>query len=128
MAPCRWLFEQRMCRALTPCVRIGVYAPKKAVVTLGLLALPSKSTALSRALHEWRDSLIADLGGVDTISTQQATLVEIAIRDPACRATETRHVSVNGAIARCRRLRRAGIRVHRYGIVAATACVQPADQ
>ena len=63
-----------------PYLRSGVHALKKAVVTLGSRALPPKSTALGRALHEWRDSLIADLGGMDTISTQQAALVDLAVR------------------------------------------------
>jgi hypothetical protein len=58
----------------------GIHTLKKAVVTLGSRALPPKSTALGRALHDWRDSLIADLGGVDTISTQQAALVDLAVR------------------------------------------------
>src|SRR5439155_184116 len=49
-------------------------------LTLGKRALPPRSTALGRALHEWRTSLIADLGGVDTISTQQLALVDLAVR------------------------------------------------
>ena len=52
-----------------PYLKSGVYALRKAVVTLGSRALPSKSTALGRALHEWRTSLVADLGGPDAVST-----------------------------------------------------------
>lgn len=49
-------------------------------MTLGSRALPPKSTALGRALHEWRDALVADLGGADAVSTQQAALVDLAVR------------------------------------------------
>jgi hypothetical protein len=41
---------------------------------------PRKSTALGRALHEWRAALVADLGGDDAVSTQQRALVELAVR------------------------------------------------
>jgi|SRR5579862_2462656 len=58
----------------------GVYTLKRAVQTLGSRALPTKRTALGRALHEWRAALVSDLGGADTISTQQAALVELAVR------------------------------------------------
>ena len=46
--------------------------------TLGKRALPSRSTALGRALHEWRTSLVADLGGPDAVSTQQRSLADLA--------------------------------------------------
>jgi hypothetical protein len=42
--------------------------------------LPSRSTALGRALHEWRESLIADLGGIENVTTQQLALVDLAVR------------------------------------------------
>jgi len=60
--------------------RHGVHTLKRPVVTLGSRALPPKSTALGRALHEWRTSLVADLGGEDAVSTQQLALVELAVR------------------------------------------------
>jgi len=63
-----------------PYTKSGVHTLKRAVLTLGSRALPSKSTALGRALHEWRVALIADLGGEDTVSTQQLALVEMAVR------------------------------------------------
>ena len=63
-----------------PYTKSGIPALKRAVVTLGSRALPSKSTALGRALHEWRAALVADLGGDDAISTQQLALVELAVR------------------------------------------------
>jgi len=48
------------------------------VQTLGKRALPSRSTALGRALHEWRTALVDDLGGPDAVSTQQRSLVDLA--------------------------------------------------
>src|SRR5438876_9787012 len=60
--------------------RHGLHTLRKAVQTLGKRALPSRSTALGRALHEWRVALITDLGGDDTITTQQRALVELAVR------------------------------------------------
>src|SRR5437870_3683517 len=63
-----------------PYLKTGVYRLKRAVRTLGKRALPSRSTALGRVLHEWRTSLVADLGGADAVSTQQLALVELAVR------------------------------------------------
>jgi hypothetical protein len=56
----------------------GVYTLKRAVQALG--SLPTKRTALGRALHEWRASLLEDLGGADVVSTQQVALVDLAVR------------------------------------------------
>jgi hypothetical protein len=58
----------------------GVYTLKRAVRDLVSRALPSSRTALGRALREWSDSLIADLGGPDAVSTQQLALVDMAVR------------------------------------------------
>ena len=55
-------------------MRSGVYALKNAVAALP--ALPGKRTALGRALGEWRDGLIADLGGEP--STAQLALIDMA--------------------------------------------------
>jgi hypothetical protein len=63
-----------------PYLRSGVYTLKRAVQALGSRALPPKSTALGRALHEWREALLADLGGAEAVSTQQAALVDLAVR------------------------------------------------
>ena|SRR5437867_1929596 len=63
-----------------PYLKSGVYTLKKAVQTLGSRALPPKSTALGRALHEWREALLADLGGVEAVSTQRLALVDLAVR------------------------------------------------
>ena len=60
--------------------RHGLHTLQKAVQTLGKRALPSRSTALGRALHEWRVSLITDLGGPDAVSTQQLALIDLAVR------------------------------------------------
>ena len=57
----------------------GAYTLKKAVQVLGSRALPTKRTALGRELRAWRDSLVADLGGPDAVSTQQVALVEKAV-------------------------------------------------
>lgn len=47
---------------------------------LGNRALPTKRTALGRALAEWRSALVADLGGEGHVSTQQLALVDVAVR------------------------------------------------
>jgi len=60
--------------------RHGLHTLKRAVQVLGYRALPPKSTALGRALHEWREALLTDLGGPDAVTTQQAALVEMAVR------------------------------------------------
>jgi hypothetical protein len=61
-----------------PNLKHGLYTLRTAVQTLGSRALPSKSTALGRALHEWRTALVADLGGADVVSVQQRNLVDLA--------------------------------------------------
>jgi hypothetical protein len=53
---------------------------KKAIRALCARALPPRSTALGHALHEWRASLIADLGGDESVSTQQLALIDMAVR------------------------------------------------
>ena len=60
--------------------RSGVHTLKRAVVTVGSRALPTRRTALGRALAEWRVSLVADLGGQGNVSTQQLALVDVAVR------------------------------------------------
>jgi hypothetical protein len=52
---------------------------QKAVSVLGSRALPRASTTLGRELRAWRDSLIADLGGADNVSTQQLAIIEKAV-------------------------------------------------
>jgi len=56
--------------------RSGYYAAKRAVVKYGARVLPGVDTAIGRELRDWRLSLIADLGGLETLSTQQLALIE----------------------------------------------------
>lgn len=63
-----------------PYLKTGMHRLKRAVVTLGSRALPSRSTALGRALHEWRLALVTDLGGEDAVSTAQRALIDLAVR------------------------------------------------
>jgi hypothetical protein len=67
-------------RTRRPNLKHGLYTLKTAVPALGSRALPSLRTALGRELREWRGALIADLGGEDSISTQQRALVDLAVR------------------------------------------------
>jgi hypothetical protein len=61
-----------------PYLRSGIYTLKRAVQALGSRALPPGNTTLGRELRAWRNSLVADLGGPDAISTQRASLIEMA--------------------------------------------------
>src|SRR5439155_609306 len=82
-----------------PYLKSGIYALRNAVLTLGSRALPPKSTALGRALHDWREALLADLGGVEAVSTQQAAVVAVAV--PAgCVGRAVRHACRGSATAR----------------------------
>jgi hypothetical protein len=47
---------------------------------LGTRELLDRRTGVGRALAEWRDALVADLGGPDAVSTQQLALVDMAVR------------------------------------------------
>lgn len=57
----------------------GHHALKRAVSSLGSRAI-DRRTAVGRALAAWRHELLADLGGVDNVSTQELALVEQAVR------------------------------------------------
>jgi hypothetical protein len=63
-----------------PNLKSGVYTLKKAVAVLGSRALPSTRTALGRELQAWCAALIADLGGPESVSTQQAALIDLCVR------------------------------------------------
>ena len=52
---------------------------KRAATELGGRAIDGRS-ALGRALASWRTDLIQDLGGPDAVSTQQAAMVDLAVR------------------------------------------------
>lgn len=57
----------------------GLYTVKRAVKEVGLKAVDGRS-AVGRALSQWRADLIRDLGGKDSISTQQEALVDLAVK------------------------------------------------
>ena len=59
--------------------RHGLGTLKRAVTELGGRAIDGRS-ALGRALASWRTDLIQDLGGPDAVSTQQAAMVDLAVR------------------------------------------------
>ena len=53
----------------------GLHSLKRAVSTLGSRRLDQRTT-VARALAGWRSDLIADLGGLDAVSTQELALIE----------------------------------------------------
>ncbi len=57
----------------------GLTRMKQAVRVLGG-RLIDRRTSVGKALDQWRRDLVADLGGGETISTQQAALIELAVR------------------------------------------------
>lgn len=57
----------------------GLTKLKGAVNALGSRAI-DKRTALGKALAAWRADLVADLGGREAISTQQAAIIDLAVR------------------------------------------------
>jgi hypothetical protein len=52
---------------------------KRAINELGRRAI-DRRTVLGKALEQWRAHLIADLGGPDSVSTQQAAIVDLAVK------------------------------------------------
>lgn len=57
----------------------GLTTLKKAVRVLGGRAI-DRRTALGRALEDWRQSIIQDLGGLDQTSTQQRQVIDLAVK------------------------------------------------
>lgn len=57
----------------------GITALKRAVNGLGGRVIDMRTT-LGRALAQWRGDLVADLGGRDAISTQQAAVIDLAVK------------------------------------------------
>jgi len=57
----------------------GLTQTKQAIRDYGTHLMDGR-TKHARALAEWREALIADLGGEESISTQQRTLIELAAR------------------------------------------------
>lgn len=64
---------------LSPRQSHGVKALKHAVSTLGSRTL-DRRTSVAKALAGWRSDLIADLGGLDAVSTQELALIEEAVK------------------------------------------------
>lgn len=60
----------------------GVHTLKAAVRGLGArgLKVVDRRTSIGKALTAWRADLVRDLGGDTAISTQQAALVDLAVR------------------------------------------------
>jgi hypothetical protein len=59
--------------------RHGLTRLKAAVRALGDRVIDRRTT-LGKALAEWRDELIQDLGGPESVSTQARAIVELAVR------------------------------------------------
>lgn len=64
---------------LSPRQTHGTKALKRAVRTLGIRTVDRRTT-VGRALAAWRSELLADLGGIQTVSTQELALVEEAVK------------------------------------------------
>lgn len=62
--------------------RHGLTALGKATETIERLGgrVLNPDTEVGRALNQWRADMVRDLGGVEAISTQQAALIELAVR------------------------------------------------
>src|SRR5688572_405072 len=59
--------------------KTGLYTLRRELIDLGSRAIDGRSS-VGVALRKWKTDLINDLGGKDAISTQEATLIEIAAR------------------------------------------------
>lgn len=57
----------------------GLHQLKRAVKQLGGRTIDGR-TSIGKALLQWQNALIADLGGIDAVSTQQLSLVDVATR------------------------------------------------
>ncbi len=64
---------------LSPRQTHGAKALKRAVSTLGSRTIDRRTTT-GRALAAWRSELLADLGGIEAVSTQELALVEEAVK------------------------------------------------
>lgn len=52
---------------------------KRAVKAHGMKAIDGR-TKLAKSLDHWRDQLLSDLGGAEQVSTQQLTIVGLAVK------------------------------------------------
>ena len=59
--------------------RTGFHAAKRAIQRFGQGAIDGRSKA-ARAVRQWREQLLQDLGGEDNVTTQQATILDVASR------------------------------------------------
>lgn len=59
--------------------KTGLFTLRRALIDLGSRAIDGRSS-VGVALRKWKADLIQDLGGEDSISTQQQTLIELAAR------------------------------------------------
>jgi IS30 family transposase len=60
--------------------RHGYHGLKATLERLGSRAL-DPDTEVGRSLSEWREGLVADLGGEEELSTQQRTLIDVLARE-----------------------------------------------
>jgi hypothetical protein len=57
----------------------GLTLMKRAIREHGTRAI-DRRTSLGKALDHWRKELVSDLGGTDQVSTQQLTIITIAVK------------------------------------------------
>jgi hypothetical protein len=57
----------------------GVSTLKRAVYSLGNRSVDRRTT-MGRALAAWRSELLADLGGIENVTTQELALIEEAVK------------------------------------------------
>src|SRR4029453_9480670 len=57
----------------------GLNALRRAISTLGRRKV-DKGTTVGKQLAAWRSDLLTDLGGIDSVSTQELALVEEAVK------------------------------------------------
>lgn len=66
-------------KTLHHAMKHGLTTLKKAVQVLGGRAI-DRRTSLGRALEDWRQSLLSDLGGHEQTSAQQRQIVDLAVK------------------------------------------------
>ena len=57
----------------------GLTLMKRAIREHGTRAI-DRRTSLGKALDRWREQLVSDLGGVEQVSTQQLTFVNLGVK------------------------------------------------
>ena len=66
-------------KGMWKCRKTGLFTLKRALIDWGSRAIDGRSS-VGVALPRWEADLVQDLGGDDSISTQQETLIELAVR------------------------------------------------